>query len=58
MFTSLKGPFLFRLMSRFALNACPSYPPGLKGPIEADTEYEILSVIEKRFRDVLLPGGW
>lgn len=53
-----KGPFLTKLMTKFGLNACPSMPPDLNGPINADTEYEPLSLIEKRFHDLLLPGGW
>ncbi|XP_031637693.1 beta-1,4-N-acetylgalactosaminyltransferase bre-4-like [Contarinia nasturtii] len=56
--TSFKSPFLSKLMTKFGLNTCPLNPPNLKGPIKADTEFESLSSIEKRFRDLLLPGGW
>lgn len=45
-------------MTKLGLNACPMTPPNLNGPINADTEYEPLSSIENRFRDLLLPGGW
>lgn len=40
------------------LEACPSMPPNLNGPIEIDIEYEPIASIEERFRDYLLPGGW
>ncbi|XP_055311748.1 beta-1,4-N-acetylgalactosaminyltransferase bre-4-like isoform X2 [Sitodiplosis mosellana] len=55
---SFNSPFLTKLMTKIGLNACPSMPPDLNGPINADIEYEPLSAIEKRFRDLLLPGGW
>lgn len=55
---SFNSPFLAKLMTKFGLNACPLTPPDLNGPINADIEYESLPSIEKRFRDLLLPGGW
>lgn len=55
---SFKGPFLSKLMTKFGLNACPTTPPDLNGPINANIEYEPLPSIETRFRDLLLPGGW
>lgn len=48
---------LSSIMKVFGLNQCPLTPPDLYGPIEADTEYEELEVVEKRFIDKIQPGG-
>lgn len=56
--TSSTKQFLQKLMTTFGLNSCPPIPPNLKGPIDVNTDYEKLSVIEEQFRDKLLPGGW
>lgn len=56
--TSVKSPFLTKLMTKFGLNACPTTPPDLSGPINIDVEFELLPSIEEKFRNRLLPGGW
>lgn len=56
--TNVKSPFFTKLMTKFGLNACPTTPPNLNGPINIDIEYASLSSIEDQFRALLLPGGW
>lgn len=56
--TSEKSPFLTKLMTKLGLNACPTMPPDLNGPITVDVEFESLSSVENKLRGRLLPGGW
>ncbi|XP_049546433.1 beta-1,4-galactosyltransferase 1-like [Anopheles darlingi] len=45
------------LVDKFAINICPPIPPNLEGPINIDTTYEPLNMIEDRYRNKLQPGG-
>ena len=56
--TSSTKEFLQKLMTTFGLNSCPPSPPNLNGPIEVDASFEKLEVVEQRYAQKLLPGGW
>lgn len=57
-FSSTKSNFIQSLMTTLGLNQCPSTPPDLEGQINVDTQYKVLSIIEKRYANKLEPGGW
>lgn len=56
--SSVKSPFFTKLMTTFGMNACPTTPPNLTGPINVDAEFEAISSIETKLQNRLLPGGW
>ncbi|XP_049539549.1 beta-1,4-N-acetylgalactosaminyltransferase bre-4-like, partial [Anopheles darlingi] len=41
----------------FTIEICPAIPPNLEGPINVNTTYEPLNVIEDRYKNKLQPGG-
>lgn len=49
--------FITALMQQLGINPCNNTPDDLEGPIEVDTMYEPLEVVEKRLGPKLLSGG-
>uniref|UniRef100_A0A1B0D0W4 Galactosyltransferase N-terminal domain-containing protein n=2 Tax=Phlebotomus papatasi TaxID=29031 RepID=A0A1B0D0W4_PHLPP len=50
--------FIKSLMTTLGLNACPSVPPDLEGPIEVNITSDTIGNIERWLAPKLKPGGW
>lgn len=49
--------FITALMQQLGINPCNNTPDDLEGPVEIDTSFEPLSVVEQRLGPRLLSGG-
>lgn len=55
--TTTKPTFFQSIMTTLGLNVCPEMPPNLEGPIEVNTTFERITILEHRLAPLLLPGG-
>ncbi|XP_037915802.1 beta-1,4-N-acetylgalactosaminyltransferase bre-4 isoform X2 [Hermetia illucens] len=53
-----KSGLIDMVMTTLGFKMCPLVPPNLDGPIEVNTTSEQMEIIEQRYQNILLPGGW